>query len=256
MKQTIVQNGAWKPYEPSPNSLWHNPDMLICTFPTCGFADVDWETITSHYISEHGRLNTQEPSPDDEPSQNSAQGKLTGGKLSKEDRIAEILLALPKERLRCVYCFASQDSKAVRQFNEDGKLLKTAKCVECGKMMELDTMRVMRDPKRFGKFIGEYKGWWFKVDHDKWVSGLKSVYSQKAAMGLFWQGYAEGNPKFAERKRIEAAGGNVELAKARQQVEDSKEIKDEMAKYRRADGSIDWDKMAEDAAAHLQGRLE
>jgi hypothetical protein len=249
----LVSTEYWKPYtDDAPNVLWLNKEMKICAFEGCGFADADAEDILAHYVRVHGRIKK----PDEaEPEEMAEQGKLTGGKVSREDRMAEILLALPKERLRCAYCFCDMDSKAARQFNEDGRLLKTAKCISCGKTMELSTMRMMRDPIAFGKFIGEYKGWWFKVSHDEWMAGLKKVYWQKAAMEMFWQGYAQGSPKFAERRRIEAAGGNVELAKARQDAAEKKEGDDEMAKYKRPDGSVDWDKMAEDAKAHMQGRL-
>jgi hypothetical protein len=222
--------------------------MKECTFPGCHYPSADWEEIRDHYVSEHGALKTGAEA-------NTKQVNLGGRALSRDDRIEQILLALPQERVQCVYCFMQQDSKAARQFNGEGKLLKIAKCVNCKKTMELATMRMMRDPRAFGHFVGSYKGWWFKVEHDAWLDNLKIIYS-KERMNQFWAGYAEGNPGFAERQRIREAGGGPVLAQARAKAQEDRETQDEMAKYKKPDGSIDWKKMAEDAKAAIQGRLQ
>jgi hypothetical protein len=223
-----------------PNVLWTNPRMLVCASPGCSFADEDPEEMLAHYVAHHGRP----PSAPDENAPQS-QAKLTGGKVSQEDKKAEILLALPVENFQCPFCFSRQRSTATRLFNSQGKLLKRVRCIDCLREMEIDSMRMTRNPKEFGRWVGEYRGWWHKVDHDAWMKGLKVIYTG-AALTQFWDGYAEGNPKFAERRAQVDQDGYVKAPSAAKPA-------DELAAYRKEDGTVDMDKLMADAKANLEG---
>ena len=266
MKRLPKENGAWKKYVAKEGALWTNPDMLQCTFVSqvgpnafpCGFVDSDAENISIHYIIKHGPFPIG-ATPDGlhtEAESATEQTKMTGGLLSREDKMAEILRSLDVEDFQCAFCLGKMKSTGTRLFNEGGQLLKLVKCLDCGSRMEIDSMRITRNPKAYGIWAGEYRGFWFKVkpDRDAFMAKM-SVSMQSAARAQFWDGYGIGNPKWAERKRVEAAGGNVEVAKARQEKQEKDELDEELAKYKKPDGSIDWEKLSKDAAENLQKKL-
>jgi hypothetical protein len=228
-----------------PNVLWTNPKMLACSHPDCAFVDEDPEEILAHYVRQHGR-----PAPASGDGAPLAQGKLTGGKVSQEDKKAEILLALPVENFQCPFCFARQKSTATRIFGDDGRLLKRVRCMDCAREMEINSMRVTRSPKGFGRWVGEYRGWWHKVDHDLWMKGLRILYTG-AAMTQFWDGYAETNARFAERRaaQIDKDG----YTKAPSAALAHAKPDDELAAYRKEDGTIDMERLTADAKANLEG---
>ena len=172
-----------------PKVLWENPNMKRCPYVDkgeCGFYDVDQEKIDAHVLRVHGQTD------------------LTGRHLTEDDRRTVLLEQSPNYAVRCPFCLTEQRLRATRTFNEDGSLSKLVRCVECKTKMQMESLTVANDPRNFGRWAGAYKGFWFKIkpDHDGWIKGLKQIYSYEQSK-QFWEGYAETNPKFAERRRVE-----------------------------------------------------
>ena len=76
-----------------------------------------------------------------------------------------------------------------------------------------------RNPREFGREVGAYKMFWKIVNeeakgHDDWIKGLKTLYPTDHLKGLFmqlfWDGYGDSKPEFAEKQRIAKAAREYE----------------------------------------------
>jgi hypothetical protein len=166
----------------------------------------------------------------------SAQVKLDGQEVTEDDRREAILRELEDEPLLCPFCLSKfPHGRVCRKFRADGKLGLDVVCNAaaggCGREMRLDTMRLFRkSPRAFGQFVGSHKGFFFKAheslgkvnkdifDDDKlhkmWLDSLRKMLPNNRAlkwddpnqpMSLFWIGFGEGNPVWAEKNRVKKA---------------------------------------------------
>ena len=230
-------------------TLWVNEKMHFCSYEPCNFADVDPAVVQNHEANvhllrpsdwttpkvAHSKVKTNTILKDAPKGQTTTEGK----EFTEDDRRRGILDSLSKERYQCPFCFnVFQDSRVTREFLDTGKLSMMAFCKGaaggCGKRMKLTTMLWTRgSPRDFGREIGGYVGWWFKLpfDRDEWMKRLKTLYPKnnnikwdapEQPLNQFWLGYGDSRPEFAEKQRVKRMEREyAEANKGSEQEDDS-----------------------------------
>ena len=200
----------------------------------CNFADEDINIVQTHVVNTHPA-----GPPKGKPTSLKARtgaDKMDGTKLTEDERRDAILASLPDDRYVCPFCWKVwPHARACRMFLDNGKLSTMAFCNRnaggCGTRMQVSTMLWYRKPPRdFGREMGAYEKLWKKIHeaigkantgvHDEeqlhrlWMDGLRRLYpriktldwdSPEQPGNQFWLGFADANPRFAEKQRIARA---------------------------------------------------
>ena len=215
IKQFDHFNPEWK-FEPRPaiekdkvvGPVWVNLQIKRCLEDpdNCHFADADEDKIKTHIAKFHKQLD------------------FDGSPLSTDDRKILALEASPNTPVYCPFCLTGQRLRAMRLFNAEGVMLKDVRCVECRREMRHDSTTATRDAYKFGVWVGNYKGFWYKISRDKWLAALKNLYPG-TLQGKFWEGYGFARPEWAEKQRIRKAAEDYErsFGKREQPADDEDE---------------------------------